>query len=514
MEYSKRNKGITILALSVTIIILLILSGICIATLTGDNGLVRQSQNAKEQTEIANEKEVIEQATAKAMGKDRYGNLSQENLQKALDNITKDGNTEVLPDGINFVVKFIETDRYYQVDGDGNVTDPIEVIVDQNPGDIKVGINGETLKGTEESPYEIWCIEDLVSYSKTMSEGNTMCNSYVTLCRDLNFKSKLSYTNCDTTEYDTFLSGDGSTKLIEQLSEKGKGFKPIQGGNLSNNRVIFDGRNHKLENIYVHQQSDAGFISKGTLNVKNLRITGVIISEEGNAGGIAGDGKTNKSKIINCYNEATITGYTNVGGIVGIGNASIENSYNIGTITSINGLAGGIIGSGNGMQLLNVYNEGNIISNTNNSGGIIGWCNGTLGTPNVYNAYNTGNISAKNGAGGIVGYIYASINIINAYNTGKITSEASAAGGIVGTALWNNPDIQTKYCYYLDNMEKGVGKTLTDTTIKYAESQMTDSAFSDELNRNIQSYQSENTSVDITNWLEWKQENGKFPSFK
>ena len=469
--------------------------------------------NAKEQTEIANEKEIIDQATVQAMGKDRYGNLSQENLQKALDNITKEGNTEVLLDGINFIVKFIESNRCYQVDGDGNVTDPIEVIVDPYPGNITVGINGEELDGTETSPYEIWCIEDLVSYSKTMSEGNSMCSSYVSLCRNLNFKSKLSYTNCDTTEYDTFLGGDGNTKLIEQLSERGKGFKPIQGGKFLNNPVIFDGKNHKLENIYVYQQAMAGVISAaGTINVKNLGITGTIISEEGSAGGIIGHNPYNDSKIINCYNKATIVSSDgNSGGIAGNYCGSVENAYNTGKITATNGMAGGIIGNGNGMQLLNVYNEGDVISNSNVAGGIIGYCNYT---PKVYNAYNTGNISAKNGAGGIVGYIYDSINIINAYNTGKITSEASAAGGIVGTALWNNPDIQIKYCYYLDNMEKGVGKTLTDTITKYKESQMIDSAFSNELNSNIQSYRSEDTSIDISNWLEWKQENGKLPSFK
>lgn len=467
--------------------------------------------NAKEQTEIANEKEIIDQATVQAMGKDRYGNLSQENLQKSLDNITKEGNTEVLPDGINFIVKFIESNRYYQVDGDGNVTDPIEVIVDPYPGNITVGIDGEELNGTETNPYEIWCIEDLVSYSKTMSEGNSMCSSYVSLCRDLNFKSKLSYTNCDTTEYDTFLGGDGNTKLIEQLSDKGNGFMPIKGGPNANNPVIFDGKNHKLENIYVNQQSDAGFISAGIVNVKNLGITGVIISEEGRAGGIIGKGTSKNSKIVNCYNKATISGALDVGGIGGVAPESLENCYNEGTITSTNGEAGGIIGSGLGTQLLNVYNKGNVTSYADRAGGIIGYCNYT---PKVYNAYNTGNISAKNESGGIVGYIYSSINLINAYNTGKISSEANIAGGIVGSALWNNPDIQTKYCYYLDNMEKGVGKILTDTTIKYAESQMTDSAFSDELNSNIQSYQSENTSVNITNWLEWKQENGKFPSFK
>ena len=146
--------------------------------------------NAKEQTEIANEKEVIEQATAKAMGKDRYGNLSQENLQKALDNITKDGNTEVLPDGINFVVKFIESDRYYQVDGDGNVTDPIEVIVDPYPGNITVGIDGEELDGSEANPYEIWCIEDLVQFSKDINYKYN--NKIIELCRTLDFSSTLS----------------------------------------------------------------------------------------------------------------------------------------------------------------------------------------------------------------------------------------------------------------------------------------------------------------------------------
>ena len=43
----KRAKGITILALAVTIIILLILAGISVATLTGDNGLIRNARKSK-----------------------------------------------------------------------------------------------------------------------------------------------------------------------------------------------------------------------------------------------------------------------------------------------------------------------------------------------------------------------------------------------------------------------------------------------------------------------------------
>ena len=44
----KNNKGITLIALVITIIILLILAGISIATLTGENGVLNKANKAKE----------------------------------------------------------------------------------------------------------------------------------------------------------------------------------------------------------------------------------------------------------------------------------------------------------------------------------------------------------------------------------------------------------------------------------------------------------------------------------
>ena len=46
----KNNKGITLIALVVTIIVLLILAGVSIAMLTGDNGILTQSKKAKTDT--------------------------------------------------------------------------------------------------------------------------------------------------------------------------------------------------------------------------------------------------------------------------------------------------------------------------------------------------------------------------------------------------------------------------------------------------------------------------------
>ena len=55
----KLEKGITLIALVITIIVLLILAGISVAMLTGDNGILNKSKNAKEQSEISADIETL-----------------------------------------------------------------------------------------------------------------------------------------------------------------------------------------------------------------------------------------------------------------------------------------------------------------------------------------------------------------------------------------------------------------------------------------------------------------------
>ena len=54
---TRRQTGITLIALIITIIILLILAGVSIAMLTGNNGILTQAKLAKENTEAAKEQE-------------------------------------------------------------------------------------------------------------------------------------------------------------------------------------------------------------------------------------------------------------------------------------------------------------------------------------------------------------------------------------------------------------------------------------------------------------------------
>ena len=91
----KFQRGITLIALVIMIIVLLILAGITITSITSDNGIIQNALSAKERTEIDNEREIVEQATVQAMGKNKRGNIVRNELQDELDKITGEGKKQL-----------------------------------------------------------------------------------------------------------------------------------------------------------------------------------------------------------------------------------------------------------------------------------------------------------------------------------------------------------------------------------------------------------------------------------
>ena len=80
------KRGITLIALVITIIVLLILAGVAIATLTGDNGILTKAQSAKIQNDKANEKEQIDLAVlASKINND--ASIDKKTLKKELEKI-------------------------------------------------------------------------------------------------------------------------------------------------------------------------------------------------------------------------------------------------------------------------------------------------------------------------------------------------------------------------------------------------------------------------------------------
>ena len=97
-EQLKTNKGITLIALVITIIVLLILAGVTIATLTGDNGILTKAQNAKEK----NAQKTVEEQINLAVQASRINEglvIDKDILEQELTNngieITKSENDEL-----------------------------------------------------------------------------------------------------------------------------------------------------------------------------------------------------------------------------------------------------------------------------------------------------------------------------------------------------------------------------------------------------------------------------------
>ena len=83
-ELRREQTGITLIALVITIIVLLILAGVSIATLTGNNGILKQANQAKENNNSAAAKEKVE---VEALGSiDKSGKFNESTFEE---NVTK-----------------------------------------------------------------------------------------------------------------------------------------------------------------------------------------------------------------------------------------------------------------------------------------------------------------------------------------------------------------------------------------------------------------------------------------
>lgn len=281
MKEKRNNKktGITLVALVITIVIMLILASVTIGAING--GLFEYAGKAKISTEESSKMEGIKESFILAKSKSKTGKVTTEDLQKALDNIFEKDYAKAIDNSDTIVVKIDE--KYYEVDSKGNVAEGRTLASDPNAGDIT---KGGTLDGSEDHPYEISCIEDLVAFSKNVITSGYY-GKYIILTRDLDFNSIFSYSDFtakySVNEANTAYVPDEESqtaKSIKELCTTGQGFIPIGGGKTDNYfRGTIDGKNHTISNIYENYFEDSTIpcglfaaVWRGT--VKNLTLDG------------------------------------------------------------------------------------------------------------------------------------------------------------------------------------------------------------------------------------------------
>ena len=106
----RKEKGITLIALVITIIVLLILAGVTIATLTGDNGILGKANEAKTTNDEEKAKEQIKIAVMGSYGKDgelNYDDLKQNLEQIGIKDLPNEASypLEVTLDGVSATIK-------------------------------------------------------------------------------------------------------------------------------------------------------------------------------------------------------------------------------------------------------------------------------------------------------------------------------------------------------------------------------------------------------------------------
>lgn len=211
------------------------------------------------------------------------------------------------------------------------------------------------------------------------------------------------------------------------------GFKPIIGKDDGNDIAFtgkFDGLDYNIFNLNINRNTENNVglfgVVGGTAVIQNVTLVGGSIKGQNNVGALAGQ-VSGGAQISNIMNSASVTGSSDVGGIIGsAGKSDFKNLVNTGTVAGTAedaaNNAGGLIGSLTGGTLFGTsYNLGGVTGNGYNVGGLVGYASdATLGGEDDF-IYNRLNVSGAYNVGGIVGSM-TDTTVQNAENSGNVTA--------------------------------------------------------------------------------------------
>jgi filamentous hemagglutinin family protein len=197
---------------------------------------------------------------------------------------------------------------------------------------------------------------------------------------------------------------------------------------------ILNGLGHVIDGLNAPLIGTLGSSTSQTATVTNLGLSNVSITLGNGVQGTLVN--TSWGTLANDFTTGTLTavadvtsgGSNSVGGLAGISNGVIRNSYADVTVTGITNV-GGLVGTmGAAAQIIGSYATGTVTGSGNNVGGLAG-----AGAGKIINSYTTGNVSGASNVGGLVGS-FGTGQITNAYATGNVLGSGSNVGGLVGSA--------------------------------------------------------------------------------
>jgi hypothetical protein len=252
--------------------------------------------------------------------------------------------------------------------------------------------------GTEEDPYQIadwYQLDNIRNY----------LDSYFVLVNDLDATTA------------------GYEGLASPTANQGAGWPPI-GTDDDPFTGTFDGQGFEISDLFIYRPDEYQVGLFGAVGEGVIKDTGVVnitvIGDGYFAGGLVG---VNEGTVSNSYASGSVTGYEYVGGLLGENDGFVMYSYFTGSVTG-NDYVGGLLGKNDG-TVSKSYFTGSITSEGWYAGGLVGHNGG-----NVTNCYSTGNVTGDEYVGGLMGYNYY-VTVSSSYSTGNVSGN-DYVGGLVG----------------------------------------------------------------------------------
>ena len=357
LQVIKSNFGITLIALIITIIVLLILAGVTINMLIGDNGILNKATIASEKTKIENAKEIIKTAVLENDIYRKTGDAEntkeekelQEEIEEKLKNegyIVKDGKIKIGKQEIDIAKEIKEASTTEPDKGDDNSKDDdkqeenkeiyyksIEISnvspygydvyiygVSEDVNKIKYPTWTETNGKDDLISYETSKIQDGIYYGR-VNLHNQEAGKYIT---QLVFYDKSGNT-VDTKERETIMpeKNKNVTNIVAESLVAGVRDNNIPTGycDMSVNGKTYNLEIINIDEFYKYNQEKSQYEVRdfiaGTYNVSrtavikckgNLQIDGSVTTSVGN---IDGNNSLTKVKgLFICVNETLINNGT------------------------------------------------------------------------------------------------------------------------------------------------------------------------------------------------------------
>jgi hypothetical protein len=252
--------------------------------------------------------------------------------------------------------------------------------------------------GTASSPYQIGTKDELLEFAKFVTDGDT--DLHAELTADI---TVVDWTVTDSTNATySYIGPKGAASASDSASPytgvfDGKGFALTLSKTVTTSNVALfhtigtDGivRNLNLDVTFSGASYVGGVAAKNYGTIENVAVKGTIGGANGaHKGGVAGkngckyvNGVLVPGKIINCVNEANVTGRDHIGGIAGSFLGEMSRCGNTGTITG-HVYFGGLLAIGTNVATNNnpTVEKRFIVADCYNAGDVI--CTNTV--PSLY----------------------------------------------------------------------------------------------------------------------------------